>query len=1604
VLTAVASSLFASSAQINLTTNTGQSGPTVGATGRQLTPPDLPKEFDVRGPHGVPKGLGLRQPTEVQLEAIRALQAAVGAKLTIQYNGLTATPRHMYSRGTYLTGASAAPPEQIARDFISRWRAVFRFNQADVSGLRLKSRATLPDMGVTVLLFEQTKNGLPVYKGEVLVNVNRAGQVMSVGGESFPQMSATNLYALQPAQAVTAAAASLGVAGFAPQPKGTKEVLTTFGDLPHEFTQGTRFGGGGAFSDDIVVTKVVFPVGAEGRPAYQFTLTTPQYQGVMWDNIVDAQTGAVLRRISLTAFQQGGGPQLNRRGTFRPDIQNLVESAPTASAAGKVFDGGPTVMSGPGGFGRPTRAQLPKQPTYAADNTTTESGRAFRRGAVSGRTQFPFADSAAQSLFPQVYGTPFGQVTRGLPNALNPTPESPFGWFYLPTGDGGAEISGADANTNRAATRGFGYNIHPAAKTRNAVNPANSPAGDGEQPFSADLTPLPGGSVTLLDGRTLSAVFESDYTEGNNVLTADDKQNDNETTHGIKGYSPARQFLAPYFDFASTYEIDNNANPDVFPGTLTLFYYNNLIHDYLYSIGFTEATWNFQQDNFGKGGAGNDAVSTQVQDGSGTNNANFSTPNDGNRPRMQMFLFTDSSFRRSDGDFDWDIVAHEAYHGVSNRSVGKGTSGCLGLGLVGEAGGMGEGWSDYNAITVADDDAGGEYATGDMDKAIRHLPYTNYRYSYRTITGEMSRRDMLPPDASDSAHVNRGSLPFIAFEVHDVGEIWAATLWDMRELMIVKQDVDDTAGTNFAGIFFDGARRTGGGTTFYVGYRPVQSVDTQHPINYRATFNTGDVATINPSQHIVRPGALAAEIQSLGSRTGPLASAVARGARLADTIVLRGMQLAPCNPSFVDMRDSMLLADSELTGGENRAVIWRAFASHGVGLLAASSNASADETPGSNAAPAVVEDFNVPTGVTQCEQSGPLAPPPFTLSTPSDNTIRLTIPAVTGGHTKMIFRSDDADGPFVKIAEIPNAQATYDDTGLSGGEDFFYQVRVTRADTTVPVAPQPNPDCVSGANTSSATVTGPALIPAPVFGGVDRVDDARDGSRLILSWGPAVSLNPTKIVYDIYRVPHIEHGTGQNDPTFTPSASNKIATVTGLSYVDAGLELAHVYYYIVQARDTATGMIDTNNTGNLVAKFSAPTIPQAAANPPFPLENFETAAASGRFTPPLTESGTNPNQASQTFQRITVANLGHPSVGKMYAPEFSPGHEVNGCDPDPGPFTGCGGASDFYTQMGPFNGSGNPALTSTSIMEFDNAINAEGTFDGGVVEAKVGAPFAPGDASPFPDNAATFDLGDYLFEGGYTGKLDGPLAEPVRGSELQGRRAYTGVKPLHHVRAALHNFAPGGLHNPNGLPVYIRFRMTSDPATANGVNAGWFIDNLVINNLACHVNVAGANTGATAEASSTFTSRNYAPAGAIDGDRKGQDWENGGGWNDNTRDVWPDWLQVNFNGSQTLSEVRVYTLQNDFRNPAEPTPLTSASLYGIEDFEVQYWNGSAWVVLDDPATPGVVEGQVVGNDKAMRVILIPSGVTTGKIRIHVTKGREHFSRVVEVEAFGCNAQ
>jgi hypothetical protein len=163
-------------------------------------------------------------------------------------------------------------------------------------------------------------------------------------------------------------------------------------------------------------------------------------------------------------------------------------------------------------------------------------------------------------------------------------------------------------------------------------------------------------------------------------------------------------------------------------------------------------------------------------------------------------------------------------------------------------------------------------------------------------------------------------------------------------------------------------------------------------------------------------------------------------------------------------------------------------------------------------------------------------------------------------------------------------------------------------------------------------------------------------------------------------------------------------------------------------------------------------------------------------------------------------------------------------------------------------------------------------------------------------------------------------------------------------------------------------------------------------NAAGGTNVALASTGAIASASSTYSAS--LPVSSINNnERAGTNWGQGsGGWADGTPNAYPDWVQINFNGTKTIDHVVVYTVQDNFASPVEPTDTMTFSLYGVTNFSVQGWNGSAWVTL----------GTVAGNNLVKRTVTF-AAYTTDRIRINITGAMNSSSRITEVEAWGVSA-
>ncbi len=76
----------------------------------------------------------------------------------------------------------------------------------------------------------------------------------------------------------------------------------------------------------------------------------------------------------------------------------------------------------------------------------------------------------------------------------------------------------------------------------------------------------------------------------------------------------------------------------------------------------------------------------------------------------------------------------------------------------------------------------------------------------------------------------------------------------------------------------------------------------------------------------------------------------ALGSAKAESLVTRAMELSPANPSFLDMRNSILQADA-VAGGSSHNTIWSVFAKRGMGYLAGTVDGD-DSKP--------VEDFSLP--------------------------------------------------------------------------------------------------------------------------------------------------------------------------------------------------------------------------------------------------------------------------------------------------------------------------------------------------------------------------------------------------------------------------------------------------------------------------------------------------------------------------------------------------------------------------------------------------------------------------------------------------------------------
>ncbi|MCB1043799.1 MAG: M36 family metallopeptidase [Acidobacteria bacterium] len=285
-------------------------------------------------------------------------------------------------------------------------------------------------------------------------------------------------------------------------------------------------------------------------------------------------------------------------------------------------------------------------------------------------------------------------------------------------------------------------------------------------------------------------------TVGNNVDAYIDR-------FGGDGYSPGSgDFRAAVsspgtFDYTYDFGLAPTANTTQQNAAITqLFYVCNYLHDDYYDAGFNEAAGNAQADNFGRGGNDSDSMRSECQDGTGTNNANMSTPSDGARPRMQMFVFTGPTPDR-DGTIDNGISGHEWGHYWHHRLVPVAGNR--------QSGAMSEGWGDVIALIMAVEEgdnlagayASGAYATRDLFAppafvdnfyfGIRRFPYSVDMTKNPLTFGHIDPTFGIPGGApiSPLGWENNGNA-----EVHNAGEVWCQMIWECYHDLLVAHSME----------------------------------------------------------------------------------------------------------------------------------------------------------------------------------------------------------------------------------------------------------------------------------------------------------------------------------------------------------------------------------------------------------------------------------------------------------------------------------------------------------------------------------------------------------------------------------------------------------------------------------------------------------------------------------------------------------------------------------------------------------------------------------------------------------------------------------------------
>ncbi|WPO83909.1 T9SS-dependent M36 family metallopeptidase [Chryseobacterium sp. JJR-5R] len=494
-------------------------------------------------------------------------------------------------------------------------------------------------------------------------------------------------------------------------------------------------------------------------------------------------------------------------------------------------------------------------------------------------------------------------------------------------------------------------------------------------------------------------------TQGNNVFAYQDLYDDDLFSGITPDGGSGRNFNFPYTAGALAL-----TNQDA--AITNLFYANNMVHDIFYKFGFTPAARNFQNNNFGLGGLGNDFVNAEAQDGGGTvptntvsnyNNANFATPQDGGNGRMQMYLWVNDSQKlfynapasaaartpvSFTAQFGQQITGVPVTGSVKLSPVldactalpSGSLSGFIGLAERGNcdfsikvenmqnAGATGAviynaassaapgnmGGTNANVYILAEliDNTEGEY----IKSLLANNTTVNVSMGYSTKQdGSFDNGVMIHEyghGISNRLTGNGYSCLQASQSKEQMGEGWS----DFFALMLTNKPGDNASVPRGMGTYVSGEGISGNGI------RPAK-YSPDFAVNSFTYGNTNGMEFLNGSTMVPN-------VHSIGfvwatmlwdlhwqyvakyGYASNVTSNTTNGSSRVLQLVTDALKLQVCSPTFIDGRTAILTAELATTQGADRCMIWRTFAKRGLGV-----NASAGSKTNINDQ---VQDFSVP--------------------------------------------------------------------------------------------------------------------------------------------------------------------------------------------------------------------------------------------------------------------------------------------------------------------------------------------------------------------------------------------------------------------------------------------------------------------------------------------------------------------------------------------------------------------------------------------------------------------------------------------------------------------